>query len=209
MKAAGDVYIAGSKTMDDWKAFRNTLALGGDSEWKSAFEEYFHQRLSLRYLEPIRVLQDHGTFQGEGFSIVAIQCTLIEFLASTVEGKNYRFRRKGDPPLGPYEYSNSCDLFVTFLAARQPFQNVFDSVLARDFYAGVRCGLLHEARTKNGWTIWAKSPSGTIIDGGQKIVYRNDLQAGILAFVKWYESALKVEVSLQEAFVRKFDSLCN
>ena len=210
MKTVGDVYIAGSKTIDDWNAFRKTLVPSGDQAfWKEAFDSYFHERLSLRYLEPIRVLQEHGTFQGEGFSIVAIQCTLIEFLASTVEGRNYRFRRAGDPPLGPHEYSNSSDLFIAFLETRQPFQNYFEHALARDFYEGVRCGLLHEARTKNGWTIWAKGPGEVVIDTAQKIVYRNDFQDAILAFVKWYEVALTSDVLLQEAFIRKFDSLCH
>lgn len=70
MKAAGDVYIAGSKKIDDWKAFRATLAVGKDpTRWKEAFDDYFHARLSLRYLNPIKILQDNGTFQGEGFSI--------------------------------------------------------------------------------------------------------------------------------------------
>src|SRR6266849_2370187 len=110
MKSVGDIYIAGSRAVDDWKTFQKTLIPGGDPAlWKDAFTNYFHERLSLRYLQPIRTLQEHGTFQGEGFSIVAIQCTLIEFLASTIEGCTYRYRRAGDPPLGPYEYSNSGD----------------------------------------------------------------------------------------------------
>lgn len=34
--------------------------------------------------------------------------------------------------------------------------------LAQDFYEGVRCGLLHEARTKNDRTIKAEGPTGTL-----------------------------------------------
>lgn len=158
-----DVYIAGTKTVADWNAFRPGLALGGDrAVWTEAFQSYFHARLSLRYLDPIRVLQDNGTYQGEGFSIVAIQCTLIEFLESTVQGRSYRYRRRGDPPVGPHEYSNSSELFVSFLSTRQAFAKDFDAQLAHDFYEGVRCGLLHEARTKGGWTIWAKRPQNCV-----------------------------------------------
>ena len=75
MKAPGDISIciAGSKTVDDWKAFRARLAPSGDANrWREAFDDYFHARLLLRYLNPIKVLQENGTFQGEGFSIVAI-----------------------------------------------------------------------------------------------------------------------------------------
>lgn len=92
--------------------------------WREAAKDYFHQRLFSRYLEPIGVLQDHGTYTGEGFSIAAIQCTLIEFLESTVQGLTYRYRR-GATTLGPYEYSNSKDLFVSFLKTRDPFSNDF------------------------------------------------------------------------------------
>src|ERR1700674_6080947 len=105
MKTVGSVYIAGIKTADDWKSFRATLASDNASDfWQKAFEEYFHARLLLRYLEPIKVLQENGTFQGEGFSIVAIQCTLIEYLESTVQGRSYRCRASGAPPLGSHEY---------------------------------------------------------------------------------------------------------
>jgi hypothetical protein len=90
--------------------------------WQTAFSEYFYERLSSRYLEPISVLQDCGTFQGEGFSIVAIQCSLIEFLESTVQGLSYRYRRRNDPPIGPHEYSGSGDIFVQFLAPDSPLQ---------------------------------------------------------------------------------------
>jgi hypothetical protein len=209
MKTSGDVYIAGSRTIDDWRAFRNMLVPGSASaSWQKAYEDYFFTRLSLRYLEPIRVLQENDTFQGEGFSILAIQCSLIEFLESTVQGLSYRYRRRGDPPLGPHEYSDSGDLFGHFLTKRTPFDREFDPGLASSFYKNVRCGLLHEARTKGGWTIWAKSPEGKMISSVKKIVYRNDFQNALLQFTKWYEGALTTNASLQQAFIRKFDSLC-
>jgi hypothetical protein len=35
-----------------------------------------------------------------------------------------------------------------------------------------------------------------------------NFQTGLLTFVDWYKSALPVDKALQDAFVRKFDSLC-
>jgi hypothetical protein len=67
-KTVGNIHIAGSLTTEDWKAFRQSLALGGDPvPWEKAFQDYFDTRLSLRYLDPMKILQDNGTFQGEGF----------------------------------------------------------------------------------------------------------------------------------------------
>jgi len=206
MKAAGMSILRDSKNS---MTVRATLAVGKDPTcWKEAFDDYFHARLSLRYLNPIKILQDNGTFQGEGFSIVAIQCSLIEFLESTIQGISYRYRRKKDPPLTQYEYSDSGDIFVQFLTGRNPFSQSFDEQSATEFYVNIRCGLLHEARTKGGWTIWAKSPTNSLISQREKIVYRDNFQDALLTFVDWYKSALPGDHALQEAFIRKFDSLC-
>lgn len=208
-KSIGDIHIAGRLTIGDWQRFRSRLVPGGDpGVWKQSFDDYFYPRLSLRYLDPIKVLQENGAFRGEGFSIAAIQCSIVEFLESTVQGKSYRFIRKGDPPLGRYEYSSSSDIFVSFLVNRAPFKNDFNESIARDFYEGVRCGLLHEARTKNGWMILAKEEGDRTIDANGKIVYRDNFQTGLLAFVQWYKDALRADTAFQAAFIRKFDSLC-
>jgi hypothetical protein len=206
----GNFIIAGEKRVSHWQHFRNTLVVGRTPAlWEKAFKEYFHARLSYRYLNPLKTLRESGPMRGEGFSIIAIQCSLIEFLESTIQGKSYRYRRNGDPPLGQYEYSNSGSMFESFLMNRSPFDGEFTTQpLAHDFYASVRCGVLHEARTKNGWTILAKSKTGQLIDANLKIVYRDNFQSGLLRFVKWYKAELPLRVNLQEAFLRKFDSLC-
>ncbi len=210
MKTPGDVKIAGSKTCKNWQAFRVKLVPGDDPGlWQDAFQSYFYERLFRRYLKPIEAIKKDGTLGGEGFSIVAIQCTLIEFLESTTKGLSYRYvdKHKGER-LGKYEYSDSKKMFVNFLRKRPPFAKDFNKSLARDFYAGVRCGLLHEAQTKKGWTISADGPSGTVICAANKTVYRNNFQDGLRTFINWYRGALPSDVSLQEAFIRKFDSLC-
>ena len=87
-------YIAGWKTPSDWLAFKTQLLeKGGEELWQKAFQEYFQERLNLRYLHPVKVLQENGTFTGDGFSIMAILCTLIEFLESTVQGLKYKYSR--------------------------------------------------------------------------------------------------------------------
>src|SRR5438874_5846733 len=79
-----------------------------------------------------------------------INAALIEFLESTVQGKSYRLLR-GGPPLGPHVYPRSGDMLESFIVNRAPFNTELDVATAHDFCEGVRCGLLHEARTKNGW----------------------------------------------------------
>ena len=153
------------------------------------------------------MLQENGTLEGEGFAILAIQCTLIEFLESTVLGITYRHLRKGER-LSSHEYTKSGELFVNFLTKRAPFQVEFDEALAEDFYTNVRCGLLHEAQTKNGWRVWAKGPKGASINRSQRKIYRDGFQEKLIEFVESYGTTLRTTSLLQESFIRKFDSLC-
>lgn len=214
MKTKGDVKIAGEFTVDDWKARKISLeTVGGPDNWKQAYDDFFVGRLETRYFEPIRLLKKHGGREGVGFSIVALHCTLIEFLASTLEGKNYKHRPRGADAnwiCGDYEYSGSCKVFSHFLAEQIPFKDHFNSIRAAvKFYENVRCPLLHEARTKDGWRILAGSSSDPPIDVTNKKIYRDNLQLAFDEFVKWYGEKLPECEKLQEAFIRKFCSLCN
>ena len=93
MKSKCDMKIAGSFTVADWNALSAILTPGKNPDnWKMAYKIFFLTRLETRYFEPIRLMQEHGDRAGEGFSITALHCTLIEFLASTLEGKSYKHR---------------------------------------------------------------------------------------------------------------------
>lgn len=204
-----NVKIAGKRTVKDWQVSKKTLVPGGDAKlWESAFRLYFEARLSTRYLKPIASLQASKTLDGEGFSILAIHCSMIEFLESTLQGISYRFKRRNDPRLGKNEYSESGKVFTTFLSKRHPFCKAFDASLAKDFYTGVRCALLHEARTRNGWIVKAKGADIVVVSGRQKIVNRNNFHDALLEFIEWYKCQLPSDRRLQEAFIRKCDSLC-
>jgi hypothetical protein len=174
---------------------------------RDTYEQYFLARLRPRYLEPIAVLQRELHYQGEGFSILAIQCTLIEFLEATFRGLTYRYLRGGETR-GPFEYSRSSEMFADFLCAREPFASRFERPLAEEFYRSVRCGLLHEAQTKGGWRVWGRSCDDRIVDLAERIVFRDDVQRALEACIAEYGRKLHTDVALQEAFLRKFDSLC-
>lgn len=186
---------------------RDRLTAGEAKAWEDAFSEFFQTRLDLRYLRPIQILQSHDTYQGEGFTILAVQCSLVEFLESTTQGINYRYRIKGQA-MGEFEYSSSKKVFIEFLSTRHPFNEIFSRDAANDFYTNVRCGLLHEARTKNGWRIWAEAVDDRIADVGSRIVYRNGFQQALLTYIENYRRRLLLEPELQRAFIRKYDDIC-
>jgi hypothetical protein len=194
--------LAPGKTKDDWTKLAQRLTPGRDSDlWAEAFDSFLLSRLRSRYLKPIGLIRDKGSWEGEGFTIASIQCALIEFLAAIREGKNYRHGN----PQGPYEYSGSRRLFVDFLFQTAPFDQLFSKGEAEDYYSNVRCALLHEARTKDGWIIWG---SGTVaVDCKNKIVYRDSFQRLIEQYIDDYGLALTTNATLQEAFIRKFNDL--
>lgn len=98
MTTSDDTRIAGEFTVADWKNAKKLLnedptKKSGDEKtklWDEAFEKFFRTRIETRYFGPIRLLQEMNKNNGEGFSIVTIQCSLIEFFASTIEGKGYK-----------------------------------------------------------------------------------------------------------------------
>lgn len=200
-------YIAGWKTAEDWKVFCKRFKNQNKKKlWKEAFKEYFMERLELRYLHPIKILQKNGTFVGEGFSIMVILCSLIEFLESTYQGKIYIYARNKNR-LNNYEYSSSKEMFISFLLNRKPFSEHFDKSIAGEFYVNIRCGLLHEASTKGGWRIEAKSPQGTFINKFNKIVYRDNFEEAIRKYIANFGVELESSKERQKAFVTKFNSL--
>lgn len=202
-------YIAGWKTLHDWDSFKNELVIDGTHDkWEKAYSDYLIPRLNLRYFNPVKILQEHGTFQGEGFSIMTILCSLVEFLESTYQGKIYKYVQRGQQ-LGQNEYSSSKTMFISFLENRAPFKTEFVNGLATEFYSSIRCGLLHEATTKNGWRIWAKSPNGKIVNQTEKIIYRDDFEKAINKCIEDYGQKLQSSADLQRSFIIKFDDLKN
>ncbi len=201
-------HIAGRKTVADWNELKASLAdFNNTNLWTTAYNDFYITRLNDRYLNPIKSIKQDGGYTGEGFSIMTIICSLIEFLETTYQGKNYRYRRNGDPQLGPYEYGASVQIFIDFLNNRKPF-NTQD---ADDFYKNIRCGLLHEARTNGNWTIWGNSGNGTLLKktANETIIYRDDFFDALLEFINTnYKAVLLSSADRKEAFIRKFDALC-
>ena len=202
-------YITDTKTIDDWYQKRDEIKKSSDSLlWLTVYNDFFYARLESRYFGPIKLLQK-GDCLGEGFAITALHCSMIEFLESTYRGINYKWVRN-KKELKDYEYSRSGDCFVDFLTTKYPFNAIFNKGLAEDFYSSVRCGILHEASTKNGWRVWASSHSGKeIVCGETKTVFRDDFQKALLVYIRWYQQQLIESKDLQSAFIRKFNAICN
>jgi len=200
--------IAGNKSVKDWKILRNKLRESLDTSlWQEAYD-FFEIRLNTRYFNPINAIKNQDKFIGEGFSITAILCSLIEFLETTWTGEKYKFCN--DNELSNFEYNRSKKKFISFLENRPPFNNVFANKdgLALQFYENVRCGLLHEASTKLNWIIRTDNSSEFYeFRNGEHIIDRELFEVKIKEFLKIYKTQLLNNVSLQNAFIRKMNSI--
>ena len=198
--------IAGNNTGFDWLKLRDRIVSSPNQKlWLEAYDEFLMSRLTTRYIYPIQILMKHGEQKGEGYSIVSIQCALIEFLAAFRDGLSYRFTPRGQPS-GHFEYSGSKKLYINFLITAPLFSDLFNEQLATDFYENIRCPLLHEARTKNGWRI--RASGNTAVCKHRRMVFRDTLQRLIESYLIRYKDELLDSEKIQQAFIRKFNSLC-
>tara|TARA_R110000751_G_scaffold245736_1_gene345729 strand:+ start:553 stop:1281 length:729 start_codon:yes stop_codon:yes gene_type:complete len=222
--AADNTKIAGEKTISDWKKLRENLLPDkefNEEDWEKAFDDYFIQRLETRYFRPIQELDKIKENTGEGFSIVTIYCSLIEFLQSMREGKIYKYAEKDEKIEDPY-YSDAGDMFKRFLITQKPIEKWIKSgkndcnKYAQDFYKNVRCALIHEARTKGNWKILVstkheKEYSNLPIDFGNTKIFRDKLCGAFNEYLANYRREIlnKSRQNLRIAFIIKFDNLAD
>lgn len=212
-KIKGDTLIAPGYSANDW--IEDRIELINDIKnnlktlelWEKAYN-HFYQRIKSRFLNPIKWILEKRKDIGEGFSIVALQCILIEFLESLYQGLVYTTSQNPRQ----FEYSSSRKLFRDFLLNHKPFSDYFTTTkLAYGFYDNIRCGLLHEARTKESSLIRKTSPDGSIIeimnDRINIILYRDNFYNALKIYIDDYKRKLLESKDLKVNFIRKFDDL--
>lgn len=214
MNINNDIKIANNLTIKDWEDLEKSLKNEKDENWDVAFN-FFEERIKTRYLNPIKAVLDSDLKIGEGFAVVNLQCSLIETIECFINGwkfsvKPYGWFRNGIEPLNKQQINNSY-IFQNFFKKRIPFKNLH--IDGNVFFESVRCGLLHETQTKNGWKIRAKGKGKSIEN---KTIYRNDFQNDIEVLIQKYKEAIvKGEIFdkmggdvLRENFISKFNHIC-
>ncbi len=102
---------------------------------RSAIADLVHKRFEERYLDPIL---DSPT--RHGFAMMAVCCLMVEALESFRQGwKDSANRGKSEAA------------FCSFFQAHDEFRDL--RPLAHEFYRAVRCGILHQAETTQGWRV--------------------------------------------------------
>lgn len=165
--------------------------------------EIFYDRLEGRFLKPIRLIingeKDISNFSG--FSILALDCLIIETLQQFYSGEN---ETKG----------SGTTAFWHFFESSPYFKDNFSMKTTEIFYSHFRCGLLHQAQTKKksliriGENTMISQVSDNIDDG--LIVDRAKFHEAIEQEIKHYINLLENnDTKLRINFVVKMRFICN
>ena len=198
-----------------------------NKQWDEIIERFKH-RIEDCYFKPIDRVKDPNDLKGEGFTILTIQCALIEMFAAFKYGLIHKFDKDMNDP--NYTYNKAYDCYIKFLHEEPIVENhfyKFDNEIriddkpfsAKDFYNKVRCGLMHEARTKREWLVNAK----TTYEGNETVfitkntvtnkisIDRTILNKQLKQYFNTYLQNLKQKSAegkqLRRLFARKLDHL--
>lgn len=212
--------ISSQSNTKDWNELRVKLLdrKKNTDNWKTVID-LFEQRIQDRYFNVLDILINlKRKSLGEGFSILTLECTLIEYIATLENGMIFKYDKAPDKA---YCYTKSAKWYNKFLNSAPIFNGYFHGagsyLCANDFYQNVRCGLIHEARTRNGWKVGIfeknknKDKSNTKLFE-LKTIYRTALKNALSDHFQKFCNAAKEDSVLgrrnRKYIARKLDVIC-
>jgi len=194
--------ISSSDKNDTWSKLN--LTDNNSTDWDKAIQ-IFQDRFETRFFNPIKMLAEHADQKIKfysGFAILAIDCLLIETFNQFYHGI-YTSEQKFIP---------NCKTFKDFFQRSEHFRNDFDTeekIII--FYQHIRCGLLHQAETKEHTIINLKKSQliSLITNNGitSMELNRDEFHKRVLNYFHDYILRLKdkKETVLRKHFLKKMD----
>ena len=193
-----DISISPEYRKSDWQA----ACAGG--EWDKMVE-IFRDRIESRFLKPIRLIAEHhdmGAFSG--FSILALDCLIIETLNQFYSGL--------DETKGSHEKA-----FWNFFKNSEFFKDHFPQEKnASIFYKHIRCGILHQAQTKKKSVVridqeaMIQSVEGDISESliVDRSKFHEAVENEISSYMKRLKNGDEENAELRRNFVKKMNFIC-
>lgn len=154
-----------------------------------ALSGFISSRFKERYFDPVNSMPPG---QKNGFMMMAICCLVIETLESFHQGIRDTNRQ-----------------------SRQAFRDFFDREASFSgfrqngdwFYEKIRCGILHQAETCDGWRILRKGP---LLDHSKRTINATKFMEILHESVNAYAETLRKENSQipRERFLKKMKAIC-
>lgn len=169
-------------TMMQYRTFKNTAN-------REKIADLIYQRLYERYIAPFENNQAKN-----GFGMMAVACLMIEVLFCFQRG------RKKTGEAGGVVFSN-------FFSDSNHLKAFSGS--GADFYSNVRCGILHQGETYEGWLIHRK---GVLFESTKKTINATKFHEALEKELKDYTNRLRNEPfngTAWRAALRKLDNICD
>ncbi len=192
-----DISISPKYRVSDWENARNK------NDW-SLMVDIFTDRIEGRYLKPIRLIEkDDDISEFSGFAILALDCLIIETLNQFYKGM--------DETVGEHRLA-----FWEFFKKSEFFKESFSRKKAFVFYSHFRCGILHQAQTKNKSLVRIECEKmiepisshlsyGLIVDREK---FHDALESEIKSYKEKLESCGDEWDSLRKNFIIKMNIIC-
>ena len=174
-----------------------------NSDW-NRMVEIFENRIESRFLKPIRLIandRDIGEFSG--FSILALDCLIIETLNQFYSGL--------DETEGAHDKA-----FWNFFKNSEFFKDHFSRKKAFTFYSHYRCGILHQAQTKKKsvvridqstmiQSVESDISKGLVVDRSK---FHKAVEDEFSSYMEKLENGGKENSELRSNFVKKMNIIC-
>lgn len=175
-----------------------------DNAQRDELVRFIHERYNERFFGPIHLLrQAFGNQRGFGFAIMALCSLLVETIQcyreghpSSDEGELQQLSKRPENSTAPLPYRLSAPfnvgsgkIFERFF--RHPeHQKFLPGVDGEIFFKKIRCGLLHQAQTKDGWRI---TRNGSFWDLGGASINRDEFSMRLEQCFNGYLGDLSAE----------------
>ena len=173
------------------------LSLNSDNETFERAIEIFTDRIRSRFIDQIHLLcNTNNGYDINGFSIMALECLLVETFAQFKHGLN---DTKGV----------SRDVYSRFLYNDL---NCFPSLtVAKKFYSDIRCGILHQAQTKPNSALTFNKADAIQWENNFLMVSVDRFADKMDTYFSEYCNQLRDinQVDLRTNFIRKMDFICH
>lgn len=180
-----------------------------DDTWEIAIagiEGRFRERFETP-ADAIQALDKKDTSlyaEGRGFSIVALDCLLLEALHGFEQGKRTKSSNK------------TSKAFTKLLTTKPQFGEAFKQARRAETFGGaVRNGILHDGETREGWLVRQGKPNGPVVtaQGDWHVLNRDAFHAAVKTCLADYFTKLRTAddargVELRQAFKDRVDVLC-
>lgn len=173
--------LSTSVTVKQYREFR-------DNENRDAIADLIYERFYERYLEPFK-----NNPAKHGFGMMACGCLMTEALYCYKKGR----KQAGEP--GGTAFNN----YFSESIALNEFHGYGD-----EFYKNVRCGVLHQGETYDGWKILRK---GNLFQKHEKTVNATKYLNALERDLKHFTEFLKNEPFRSKAWkgvIKKLNYVC-